>query len=106
MKKVLPVIIMLLFACSDEQKKQQAGSTPALPEATHVPVNFDHRKGEELIIANCQTCHTARYIEMQPKLTRKVWEKTVDKMIRIYGAPIDSLTAIAIVDHLMIRQED
>lgn len=46
-------------------------------------------------------CHSLRYIEMQPNMPHKAWEKTVTKMIKMYGAPVrDSLEAAAIVDYL------
>jgi uncharacterized protein (DUF697 family) len=42
---------------------------------------------------------------MQPDLSRKAWEKTVEKMIKVYGAEIDSVTARTIVDYLVARQQ-
>jgi len=55
----------------------------------------------ELIELNCVACHSLRYIQMQPKLTHKAWEKTVDKMINTFGAPVrDSVTRQAIIEYL------
>jgi len=58
-------------------------------------------KGEELFRTHCITCHTLRYIDMQPKFHRKTWEKITDKMIKSFGAPISDSSAVLIVDYLM-----
>lgn len=58
--------------------------------------------GAELFRTQCQTCHSLRYIEMQPAFPRKTWVKIVDKMVKTFGAQIpDTTQQIAIVDYLM-----
>ncbi len=98
-------LFMLISACSTPESKPVRPAATQLPDAALVPSNITMKKGAELFMANCQTCHTARYIQMQPKLSRKTWEKTVEKMRHSYGAPIDSAAAIQIVDYLMRQQE-
>jgi hypothetical protein len=46
-------------------------------------------------------CHSARYIENQPRLSRKGWQATVDKMKTTYGAPITSEASPKIVSYLV-----
>ncbi len=58
-------------------------------------------KGEELFNKHCITCHTLRYIEIQPAFPRKTWVKITDKMIKSFGAPIPDSSAVLIVDYLM-----
>jgi hypothetical protein len=58
-------------------------------------------EGEELFKMHCITCHSLRYIEMQPAFTRKTWEKITDKMIRNFGAPVPDSSAKKIVDFLV-----
>ena len=58
-------------------------------------------KGEELFKMHCISCHTLRYIEMQPEFPRKTWEKITDKMIKSFGAPIPDSASVLIVDYLM-----
>ncbi len=104
----LIVLLVIAVACScGDSNQQQASSIVSasknLPDANHVPLDIPGGPGSAEFIANCQTCHTARYVLMQPKLSRKAWEKSVDKMIHVYGAAIDSLTAIKIVDYLAAR---
>ena len=59
-------------------------------------------EGVELVQANCITCHSVEYINHQPLLTEKAWEKTVDKMIKTFGAPVaDSASRGAIIRYLV-----
>lgn len=54
-----------------------------------------------LIEANCVPCHSLRYIQMQPELSYKAWEKIVDKMITAYGAPVrDDVTREKVIGYL------
>lgn len=66
-----------------------------------VESNIGSADGEDVFKANCLTCHSLRYIQMQPAFPRKTWEKTVDKMIKNFGAPIADSTAKTIVDYLV-----
>lgn len=57
--------------------------------------------GREQVEANCVACHSLDYIGMNsPFLDRKGWEGTVNKMIKIMGAPVSEADARAIVDYL------
>jgi mono/diheme cytochrome c family protein len=57
--------------------------------------------GLDKVEANCAACHTLAYIPMNsPFLDAKGWASEVTKMIRAYGAPIDSADAKAIAEYL------
>ena len=50
---------------------------------------------------HCATCHSADYVSSQPaKQGQAFWEAEVQKMIKVYGAPIDEADVKAIVDYL------
>src|SRR5689334_14341192 len=86
------MLLLVLHACTatpDDGIVSSGSGGPALSE------------GEELFKANCITCHTLRYIEMQPDFPRKTWEKITDKMIKNFGAPIPDSSAKKIVDYLV-----
>lgn len=70
-------------------------------EKNFMALNQREAEGEELFKTHCITCHSLRYIDMQPAFPRKTWEKITDKMIKSFGAPIDSSSASKIVDYLM-----
>jgi hypothetical protein len=48
----------------------------------------------------CATCHSSRYIVMQPPLPSATWDAEVSKMIKVYGAPIPEATAKKITAYL------
>jgi hypothetical protein len=57
--------------------------------------------GRALVEANCVMCHSLDYIPMNsPLLDRKGWEASVNKMIKVMGAPVAEADARAIVDYL------
>ena len=57
--------------------------------------------GRQLVEANCVMCHSLDYIPMtSPFLDRKGWEASVNKMIKVMGAPIGEADAQKIVDYL------
>lgn len=108
MKTALYLSLIVLSVSCSQQKTETSSDEPlaasALPDANSVEMTIEPGPGSQDFIANCQTCHTARYALMQPKLSRKAWEKSVDKMIHVYGAEIDSVTARSIVNYLVNRQ--
>ena len=55
----------------------------------------------DLFQSNCSTCHTVRYVTMQPKLTEKKWTEEVAKMVKVFGAPIKDEQAAQIVQYLV-----
>jgi mono/diheme cytochrome c family protein len=51
---------------------------------------------------NCVACHSADYINFQPpKKGQAFWEAEVQKMIKVYHAPIDEKDATAITEYLV-----
>ena len=50
---------------------------------------------------DCAICHSLDYIPMNaPVMDRTAWEKTLQKMITRFGAPIDEASARDILDYL------
>ena len=57
--------------------------------------------GKNLVVAQCAICHSLDYIPMNsPFLDRKGWEASVNKMVKMMGAPISPEDAQRIVDYL------
>ena len=71
-----------------------------LPEETAA---FKPGPNLEVVQNNCTACHSADYINTQPrgpKFKKDFWQAEVTKMIKLYGAPIDDADAGKIVDYL------
>ncbi len=50
---------------------------------------------------NCMSCHSVDYINFQPpKKGQAFWDAEVQKMIKVYHAPIDEADAKAIAEYL------
>ncbi|MGB7555490.1 MAG: hypothetical protein WBM04_14050 [Candidatus Korobacteraceae bacterium] len=50
---------------------------------------------------DCLICHTARYVSMQPRFSKTVWQSEVKKMVDAYGAPISEADQALIVEYLV-----
>jgi sulfite dehydrogenase (cytochrome) subunit B len=71
-----------------------------LPDETAV---FRPGPNLEVVQNNCTACHSADYIQTQPrgeKFKKDFWQAEVTKMIKVYGAPIDDSDVPKIVEYL------
>jgi cytochrome c553 len=50
---------------------------------------------------NCLSCHSVEMVLNQPPLSSAAWEAEVQKMIKVYKAPIDAADLAPIVDYLV-----
>jgi hypothetical protein len=72
---------------------------PLLADETQVALK--EGEGKPLVEANCSMCHSLDYIQMNSTfLDRKGWEASVNKMIKVMGAPIRADDLPAIVEYL------
>ncbi|RTL48976.1 MAG: cytochrome c [Bradyrhizobiaceae bacterium] len=84
-----------------------AGALQARPMAYKLPeetVQFPPGPNLEVVQANCTACHSADYIKTQPqgpKFKQDFWTAEVNKMIKVYGAPIDQSDVGKIVEYLV-----
>lgn len=74
---------------------------PGVSRADESRIRLRDGAGQELVRANCATCHSLDYIQMNSVfLNREGWQKSVDKMIRAMGAPVRPQDVAPIVDYL------
>ncbi|MDD5542434.1 MAG: cytochrome c [Acidobacteriia bacterium] len=57
--------------------------------------------GVEVVEDRCGVCHSTDYIVTQPRRDAKQWSTEVDKMIRVFGAPVKEREVKIIVDYLV-----
>jgi sulfite dehydrogenase (cytochrome) subunit B len=56
--------------------------------------------GMELTQKTCQMCHSVDYITTQPRGGEAQWRGVVNKMIKVFGAPIGDEDARVVVEYL------
>ncbi|HEV3254689.1 MAG TPA: hypothetical protein VG033_09790 [Candidatus Acidoferrales bacterium] len=57
-------------------------------------------EGRDLVDAYCNTCHSTRYVTMQPPLPAATWEAEVTKMAKSYGMSIPDDVTPKIIQYL------
>jgi hypothetical protein len=65
-----------------------------------LPPELAAGEGRMEVQSFCMTCHSTRYITMQPVLPAATWDAEVTKMIKTYGAPIPEDAAKKITAYL------
>ncbi|MGA8050412.1 MAG: hypothetical protein WCA09_09555 [Burkholderiales bacterium] len=69
------------------------------PETAH----FKPGSGSDVATTYCTICHSPDYIYMQPAQDRAGWTGAVNKMRKVFGAPIPEEQVKVIVDYLMAQ---
>ena len=59
--------------------------------------------GREAVQSYCTTCHSARYITMQPPLPPETWAAEVNKMVKVMGQPIPDEVQLVIIKYLRMH---
>jgi cytochrome c5 len=65
------------------------------------PPEIQQGPNVEIYSRECLLCHTARYVSMQPRFPKSVWQSEVKKMIDAYGAAIPEADQPLIVEYLV-----
>jgi mono/diheme cytochrome c family protein len=69
--------------------------------ADEQPIDLKKAPGRDVVEGNCAACHSLDYIEMNsPFLNAAGWDAEVNKMIKLFGAPISEADAKTIADYL------
>lgn len=61
---------------------------------------FPPGPGMDTMTGNCMSCHTPGMILNQPALTQAEWTGEVNKMVKVYKAPVDEANIPTIVTYL------
>jgi hypothetical protein len=76
------------------------GATYSAESFPLYPPELDAGEGREAVASNCSTCHSTRYITMQPPLPAAAWEAEVNKMINAFGLDVPPETKPVIIHYL------
>jgi cytochrome c5 len=94
----LSMILIILFAAGPAfAASDEAVHSIVLPV---VKTDLKDGVGKEKVEALCGICHSLDYIPMQPPLSKAQWTGTVNKMIKVMGAPVSEQDAPVIVEYL------
>jgi mono/diheme cytochrome c family protein len=94
------LIIIGVMSCAKPDHEEVA-QKDAVVNIDDYQVNFPKGEGYDEFKAACITCHSLRYIEMQPDFPPKTWETIVTKMRKNFGAPMSDSAATKIVNYLV-----
>ena len=97
MTRVL-LLALLLSACQSrgEQSTFQNASVTLPDDSVQLPDG----PNVDMVRAACTGCHSAEMILTQPRLDAKAGTATVEKMAKVYRAPVDPKQVPAIVAYL------
>jgi hypothetical protein len=83
------MFFILVFAgtalAMDKASTSPAVHSIRLPE---VKVDLKPGPGRDKTETYCAVCHSLDYITTQPAFSRDKWGETVNKMVKVFGAPI------------------
>jgi cytochrome c5 len=74
----------------------------ASAQAQDRPIELATASGRDAVEKYCGTCHSLDYLTTNsPILDRQGWTSEVDKMINVFGAPINRGETAIIIDYLV-----
>jgi mono/diheme cytochrome c family protein len=105
MKKLVLFFLAATVVIACVAYAQTVVTTGTKKEITLPPERVDLKPGQGMDKAaiHCLVCHSADYITLQPKGTKAQWTANVNKMIKVYGAPIKEADAKVIADYLAVN---
>ena len=92
-QKISAVVLIIGLAATVSRLGAEIVTITLPPETG----TYKDAPGVALVNAQCLTCHSVEYVQMQPPLSLKAWTAEVVKMQQKYGAPIptNSISDIA-----------
>ena len=102
MKKLLMVIAVSAFACTAVAAADglvKNGSERSITIQPPVTV-LKPGSGMDTTRRYCSICHSLDYITTQHKFPKASWQAEVNKMVKVFGAPIDQANAKIIADYI------
>jgi hypothetical protein len=81
-------------------QKETDGATYSVAAFPLYPPELAPGEGREAVQSYCVTCHSTRYITMQPPLPAETWVTEVNKMVKVMGQPIPDDVQPVIIKYL------
>jgi mono/diheme cytochrome c family protein len=99
-RSILPAVAIVIGLAFGLTASDAKPVTYKLPDETAA---FKPGPNLDVVKNNCTACHSADYVQTQPrgpKFGKDFWTAEVNKMIKVYGAPIDANDIPKIVEYL------
>jgi cytochrome c5 len=99
----MSAVFAIALSCGIASAENPGVSSQSGIKSIDLPViQVDLRQGPGLDKTStlCNICHSVDYITMQPPFSRAQWTGTVNKMIKVLGAPINDDDAKTIIEYL------
>jgi hypothetical protein len=103
MKKSLAALVVVLIAggmAAVQVSGQPAGGTVRSITLPDIRIDLAPGDGRIKVETRCAVCHSVDYLPMQPPLSKDQWTATVNKMIKVFGAPIAAEDVDPIIAYL------
>ena len=97
---IMMTVVILVTACNNSQSFKPVNDT-VVTNLNAVISELPDKAGYASFKQNCMSCHSARYIQMQPDLPEKTWMAIVTKMQKSFGAPVADSSVKEIVQYLV-----
>lgn len=102
MKRILLAIALTSTICgaafaAEGLKMEGTTRSITLPRGD---ISLKPGEGMELTHSYCSICHSLDYITTQHKFNPARWQAEVNKMVKVFGAPIDEATAKTIAAYI------
>jgi hypothetical protein len=99
---ILMIIYVALVISCNNNRNPYAVADKGATDLNAVVTELPDKPGYATFKRECMSCHSARYIQMQPALAEKTWTAIVTKMQKSYGAPVADSSAREIIQYLML----
>jgi len=100
-KNVIGIIAVVFITACNNSKFTETVNDTRVTNLNAIITELPDKPGYVSFKQNCMSCHSARYIQMQPALPEKTWTAIVTKMQKSYGAPVADSSVNEIVQYLV-----
>ncbi|HYK44233.1 MAG TPA: cytochrome c [Parafilimonas sp.] len=93
-------VMIVAIACNNNGIQGAPGGAETT-DLNAIITELPNAPGYDVFKTNCTSCHSARYVQMQPAFPEKTWTAIVTKMQKNFGAPVSDSSAKEIVKYLV-----
>lgn len=97
--KLMILSTLLILSCIAIVSAEDI-KTIALPD---LKIELRGGEGVDKVKIHCNSCHSLDYITMQPAFSEGQWAAIVNKMRKVFGAPISDVDAELIIKYLSVN---